>query len=90
MIEILIREWVLNSGDKEDALKFLGQIEKVTPERIKKSCEDLRDYIESDSCSLPVRNKEVAGLQGEESSEVFQAENFTDGDYGDSGLPELD
>jgi hypothetical protein len=60
MIELAIRQWVLETGSKEDALRFLGYIEGVNSERIKKCCEELREYINSDSCGLSSGNQALA------------------------------
>lgn len=89
MIKVAIREFILNAGDKEDALKLLEQIENFKPEQVAIACEELRAYLESDSCGLPGGDQKVSERR-EYLLSSTEAERIYKGDSGDEEFNEMD
>jgi hypothetical protein len=89
MIELAIRQWILEQGSKEDALRFLGYIEGVNSERIKKCCEELREYINSDSCGLNNSDQALA-QKWQEFLSSPEAERLPEGNPGAKELNGMD
>lgn len=53
MLTLIIRDFVVSLGDKEDAKHFLDRIEKeINEKELRSYCHELREYLASDSCSL--------------------------------------
>jgi hypothetical protein len=81
VIKLAIREWILNSGDKDDAKKFLTYIEESTIEDVQSACKELREYLESDSCGLNPGDKKMEEI-GQELLSDSNAHGLPEGNSG--------
>jgi hypothetical protein len=89
MIELAIRQWVLETGSKEDALRFLSSVESASIEQVRHHCQELREYIASDSCGISDGGEEME-REWQELLSSPEAKWLSEGDKGPKEINGVD